>query len=562
MDNKDAVREIEVVEATLHNELALVEAQGKVTFKDILVVLAVASGFAGTILHLVGSGLLPHSITAVVGGNDKLVWITAVITFHSIVLTPSICQAADFYGRKWLMVVTLIAGGVGCIIVSRANNIGTVIVGQAIGGLALIVQALSTAVNSEILPRKYRGWAVALTYGPSGGAAIVAILVAGAMSENNPEGFRHYFYLVAAFYIVSGAVIAIAYNPPLRETQRLTWKEKLYGLDLPGSGLLVVALLGICLALSWSDNPYGWGDAHVLASFIVGCSAAVATALYAIFIRKDGFFHHGLFSRNFTLAECVLFVDGIVFICANNYLGYQLSVMYGTSSWTTSLIYSISWFVFIVAAPLAGFFITRFRRPKAVANLGFAFFTLYFVLMATTNLHSQIDIWGYNVFLGIGLGLAIEGLMVIAQLSTPPDLISSATGLTIATRTLGAAVGLVVFNAIINSALKSKLVPSITRAALSHGLPIPNLGAFLEAVLSNDPASAAKVPGVTDEILQVVKAAQQHVFNIGFRNVYIAAACFCVKGLVATIFLKDPMQEFTAAVDAPLNIREKEPSQA
>ena len=83
---------------------------------------------------MVGSGLLAHSIVAVVGGADKVTWITLAIGVNPILFGPPMAQAADFWGRKWFIVGGMLAGAVGCIIVSRADSIGMVIAGQSIAG--------------------------------------------------------------------------------------------------------------------------------------------------------------------------------------------------------------------------------------------------------------------------------------------------------------------------------------------------------------------------------------------------------------------------------------------
>lgn len=501
-----------------------------------------SAGYIGNMLHLVGSGILGPAITSVVGGRDKIVWITAAITFHSIVGAPAMCKAADYYGRKWMIILPLFAGTVGCIIVARANSIGVVLAGQAIAGFSQIVSAFASAVPPEVIPRKYRGWALASVIGPAGLGATVGILACGAMTQNNPEGFRNYWYFVAAFYAVSGVSVAIVYNPPLREQQRLTLREKLYGLDLPGITILSVSLIGICLGLSWSDNPYGWGNVHVLLPFIVGVVAAVVLAVYSRYFRKDGFFHHGLFagSWNFALVQIIFFAEGVVFICANNYMSYQLVAMYGASPWEASLIYSITWLTLVVASPICGWYITKTRQAKVVVIVGFLSYVLYFALMAATNQRTKKNIWGYNIFLGFGLAVIVVALVAIAQLSAPADLISPATGLMISSRVTGATVGLVIFNAILSAALKSKLVPSITEAALSNGLPSSSLADFLGVIDGGNGTAIASIPGVTEEILDAVTIAQRHVFNIGFRNTYATACAFSAAAVIGESLVEDP----------------------
>lgn len=64
--------------------------------------------------------------------------------------------------------------------------------------------------------------------------------------------------------------------------------------------------------------------------------------------------------------------------------------------------------------------------------------------MATATPGSSNAVWGYPVLLGIGLGACLIALLTVAQLSTPPELISTASGLMIGVRSLGGSIGLAI----------------------------------------------------------------------------------------------------------------------
>lgn len=333
------------------------------------------------------------------------------------------------------------------------------------------------------------------------------------------------------FYTYS-CTAAYFYQPPTRQQQQLSLREKIHMLDIPGCSLLGVALLGVCLALTWSKTPYGWKNAHILVPFIVGWLTAAVLAAYAIWYRKDGFFHHGLYKgRNFFIVQVILACEGVALICANNYLAYQLSVLYNLDSWMIAKVFNIAWYAFLPSAIFVGWFITYTRRTRLAINVSLGGFLVYYILMTTTTLDSQTNIWGYNIFLGIGLGGAILGLNTVAQLSIPYELIASATGLLIATRTFGAAIGLVVFGAIFDHTLSSELVPSISKVALAEGLPASSLPALIQALSSHDPSARDGLSGVSQHIIKTSELALKHVYNHAFRNCYAAALGFVVLAM-------------------------------
>lgn len=64
--------------------------------------------------------------------------------------------------------------------------------------------------------------------------------------------------------------------------------------------------------------------------------------------------------------------------------------------------------------------------------------------MATTDLSSSAAVWGYPVFLGIGLGWSLTYLVTAAQLSAPPHLIAITSGIMLAVRSFGGPVALAI----------------------------------------------------------------------------------------------------------------------
>lgn len=64
--------------------------------------------------------------------------------------------------------------------------------------------------------------------------------------------------------------------------------------------------------------------------------------------------------------------------------------------------------------------------------------------MSSANLSSTSGVWAYPIFLGIGLGWSLTYLTTVAQLSTPPHLIAITSGILLAIRAFGGAIGLAI----------------------------------------------------------------------------------------------------------------------
>lgn len=391
-------------------------------------------------------------------------------------------------------------------------------------------------------------------------AAIIGILAGGALTKNNHNfGFRALWYINAGLFGVATVTIALLYNPPLRETQKQSQRAKLANMDWIGIFLLSSGLTLFCMALTWSQNPYPWGNAHVAATFAIGCVLLIGLAVYEIWFKKDGMFHHALFKqgRNFPLAVGGIFIEGMVFFAVNNYLAFEISTLYEHDAMITAVRFSIGFYVFIISTVSIGFICTYTKRLRLPLVFGYMFFLSFFVTMATAEQGSSTAVWGYPVLFGAGLGILLNTLMTVAQLCTPPELIAPASGLMLSTRSIGASVGLAIYNAIFTHLLTSNLNSKVPAAVIPLGLPPTSIGALIGAFTSGDTSGLSQVPGITNAIIGAGGNAVLASFVVAFRYVWVTAGCFAfVAMLVAAIGIVDPSEEFNTHIDAPAESEE------
>ncbi|KAK5057513.1 hypothetical protein LTR84_011513 [Exophiala bonariae] len=534
------------------------EANAEVHIKTIILVIAVNVVYFAQLVNVVGSGAYARSISAVVGGEADIVWLTSVISILTVVLSPPVSQATDYWGRKWFLVVLTALGCVGSIVVSRADSMAMAIAGFTVTGLSYGAQPLLHAVTSEVLPRKHRPYAQASVNVSASLGAIFGLLVGGALTRNNhPNGFRTYWYITAAIYAVGAAACGLLYNPPPRELQlSLTLQEKLRKLDWLGYLLLMSGLVLFCLGLSWSQNPYPWTSARVLATFLVGVVLTVALVIHQWRFKSDGMFHHALFrGRNFVLGVFCIFCEGITFFAANNYFAFEVSVFYATDPLTIGLHYTIAFYTFGLFAVVAGLYCWKTKTVRLPIIVAFLSFVIFDILMATSDAHTpEANIWAYPIFLGLGLGFCLTALITAAQFSAPVELIAVASGLLIGVRSLGGSIGLAIYNAIFNNVLSNNLGPKIAAAALPLGLPAESLGPLIGALTAHDNAALAQIPGVNEDIIGAAAGALLDAFGLAFRYVWVAAGCFALLALIASLFITNPTGDFNAHIDAPVEI--------
>ena len=337
-----------------------------------------------------------------------------------------------------------------------------------------------------------------------------------------------------------------------------TNRQKLARLDWIGYFLLAGGLTLFCMALVWSQNPYQWGNAHIVATFTIGCVFLIGLVVWETWIKSDGMFHHALFKRgrNFGLAIGCIFVEGLVFFALNNYYAFEVSTLYEHDSLLVGLRFSICFFTFAVSTALTGLYCSRFRSLRYPIVVGFGFFVIFMVCMATAGVGSNTPVWGYTVLFGCGLGILLNALMTTAQLGTPPELIASASGLIISTRSVGGSVSLAIYNAIFTHTLSTGLATKVPAAVLPLGLPPSSIGQLIGVLTSGTTNGLSQIPGITGPIIGAGGKAILQSFVPAFRYVWVTAACFAFVAMVAAWFIVDPVKEFNAYIDAPAESEE------
>lgn len=162
-----------------------------------------------------------------IGGSNNSAWLSTAIAILTSLLGPPVSQAADYWGRKWFIVVLTIFGFIGSMVTSRATTMNMAIAGQVIAGLSFGSQPLLYAVASEILPRRWRPEAQAGLNVTVGVGGIFTLLVGFKLTADIPEGFRKFYYITAGIQAIAAIICALLYNPPLRSLQAsLSLNEK------------------------------------------------------------------------------------------------------------------------------------------------------------------------------------------------------------------------------------------------------------------------------------------------------------------------------------------------
>jgi MFS family permease len=193
-------------------------------------------------------------------------WLVTSTLLASAVATPIISRLADMFGKRLMMVISMLVMVAGSVIAALGASFGMVVTGRALQGFAAALIPVGISIMRDELPREKIASAVALMSATLGIGGAVGLPLSGVIYEH--LGWHAIFWgsaLVGALLI--GAVVAIVPESAIRT--RGTF-------DYLGAVLLSVALTSMLLAIT-KGGSWGWTSERTLVLLVL---AAVMLAMW------------------------------------------------------------------------------------------------------------------------------------------------------------------------------------------------------------------------------------------------------------------------------------------
>lgn len=375
-------------------------------------------------------------------GVGSLSWVVTVYAVLFAALLPPAGRLADVIGRRRLFAVGVGVFTVASALAAAAPNLGLLLVARAVQGVgaALLMPASLAFVLADTPPER-RPLAIGLWSASASVAAAVGPALGGVLVDL--VGWRSLFCV----NLPIGAWL-------FWRTLRLPFVPERAGRlpDLLGAGLVAGAVGLLVLAITEAPT-WGWSNPATLVAL-----AAAAVFAVAALVRAAG---HQLPAievdlwRNRTYATanlCSLFFGAAL------YASLLLGVLFLVDVWGYSeLEAGLAMTPGAIASAAVGVSIGRLRRKPSprVLVLGGA------LLIAATSVALALWVPGDRHFLtiwlpgglglGFGMGAVSVGVSSAAALSVEPARFAGATGLNIAARQVGGAIGIAILAAILEA---------------------------------------------------------------------------------------------------------------
>jgi EmrB/QacA subfamily drug resistance transporter len=409
-------------------------------------------------------------------------WIITAYLLSASVATPIAGRIGDMFGKKRMLVVTLVVLAIGTAVSAVATSIDVMIVGRVIQGIGGAIFPLAFAIIRDEFPREKIPTGIALISAILGIGGGLGIVLAGPIVEH--LGYHWLFWLPFGAVAIAavGAFVAIP-ESPVRTPGTISWG---------GSVLLAGWLVALLVAVS-EGEAWGWASGRTLGLFavaIVGIAAWIATESRSAaplvdmrMMRERAVWTTNLtaFLFGFGMFGSFVVIPALVELPATDGVGFGASV-------TQAGLYLVpSTIAMLLVSALVGRVEARIgaRLPLVAGSLASA---LSFAWLALAH-DRPWEVYVGSALFGVGMGLAFASMANLIVAAVRPDQTGVATGMNTIMRSIGGAIGGQVMASVLAGSVSAAGLP--TDRAFTLAFAVSGFGlllAFVSATLVPRPA--------------------------------------------------------------------------
>lgn len=378
--------------------------------------------------------LLPTLMHSFRVSVTDVTWVFTASLLAGAVATPLLARLGDMYGKKRLILATLVLLIIGSGICAVSGSLGVLIAGRALQGTSAALIPLAIGMIRDTFPRDRVTMAIGVVSATMGIGGAAGMIVTGLMAPHI-DGHHPIFWVAACTGLVAIVLVALsAYDRGTRTGGRP---------DLLGAALLAGWLICLLMAIS-QGNAWGWGSAGVLGLF------GAAVTLCAVWVVAETRIREplvrpvllvGAKSLSANLASMLMgFSMFASFTLIAGFIQTPPEAGYGLGGSVLDVgLYSLpSTATMLPASIYAGRLAARVGAAYTLA-IGSVFAGLSYFWLAVSNGHG-FDFVAFGALQGVGFGIAYAALGTLAVQHVPMDQSGIASGINSLVRTGGGSI--------------------------------------------------------------------------------------------------------------------------
>jgi len=395
------------------------------------------------------------------GDIDDLSWVITSYLLALTATTPLFGKLSDIYGRRAVLLLAIGIFIVGSIACALAPTLWALVLArglQGIGGGGLL--PIAQTIIADLLSPRERPVVQGRTSIMFMSASILGPVLGGLLTDH-----LHWSFI----FWINVPLGGIALIMTERALRRLPRNDRPHQLDVIGAGLMLGAAIMLMLALSLGGTHYPWGS-WLMLTLIASSGALWVLFALRLLTAREPFIPlailHGRVTSAMTVAA--FFSIGTV-IGVTIYTPLYCQTVLGVSASLSGL----GLIAYMGGATLGSLVSTRFvvhmRHYMRVPLGGLAVAVLALVVLAIDPAGKTFgEVVGLLLVLGCGLGPMYPVSTIVMQNAVKPHQLGTATGTLNFFRTLGGAIVVAIFGAIVLGVV-SEGSPAPTLNGLSAG---------------------------------------------------------------------------------------------
>ncbi len=410
------------------------------------------------------------------GDIEHLPWVVTSYLLSATAVTPLYGKFSDIHGRRVTLLIGIATFIVGSIACALAPNMLTLILArgaQGLGGGGLI--ALAQTIIADLVPPKER--ARYQVY-------VASVFVTASLAGPVLGGFfaEHLHWSVIFWINLPLGLLALwMSNASLK---RLPRHDRPHKLDVLGAAILVSATVTFMLALSWGGVRFPWASTAIMS--LLAASAAF-WILFVIRLRSaaEPLIPPGVFQNQVVRMGTISACFGMgTYIGLTIYLPVYFEAVRGLSASQSGLALIPLMVGTVAGATASGRVMSHFVNYKRLPFVGLSLAFLGTAVLAWFA--NALPIPAIEILLAVisaGLGTLLPVTTVSIQNAVHPHELGTATGTANFARSLGGAIIVAIFGAIVLGAT-GLAKGSMHAEGIVPGAAVANLAAVFRYVFA------------------------------------------------------------------------------
>ena len=393
----------------------------------------VALALAGIVVALMQTlviPLIPELPKLLHASASDATWAVTATLLAGAVATPMMGRLGDMYGKRRMLLVSLLMLVAGSVLVALSNSLVPVVVGRALQGMSTGVIPLGISIMRDELPAERLGSAIALMSASLGVGGALGLPAAALLAANTDW---HVLFWTAAGFGAVAALLVLLLVPESRIRSGGRF-------DVVGATGLSVALVCLLLAIS-KGGDWGWTSGLTLGLFAAAVVVLLVWGWWELRSREPLVDLRTTARRQVLLTNVASAVFGFALFAMALVLPQLLQLPKATGyglghgMLAVGLVLAPSGLVMMAMAPLSAR-ISRARGPKTTLMLG----ALVVAVGYGLNIVLMSAAWQLvlvSSVIGAGIGLAYGAMPALVIAAVPVSETAAANSINTLMRAIG-----------------------------------------------------------------------------------------------------------------------------